>query len=1145
MTITASNIPGVSAAQLNQIVQVIGGIPGGPRGFMAAVETWVGVLNDLYGQESVPVLLSNESGVAMSKGNLVYVSGVDAVGNPSVTLSDCDSIGKPAQYVLIEDIAAAVGSTGQGAPVYELSGLDTSTMVVDDLLYMSSVAGGWTKTKPTGAGQTVQTVGVVVSVGTSGTVRFFPGMTLLEGVGTDAIQAGALAATTAGRAIVATDFFDVTTALSKFAANCIANAWLLQAIADGAFQDDAATRALFATKIWTADKLALARGYLLRGKNDTSGQAEAITGTAGQILQHDGTDMAFGDPADAGSYYTAVGLAAILQEIMSAAIGGTNTATRAYSSGTSQEPADNATLTAALASEMLTRRDEFAQLILDETSPPSATAGRGLVVSGGVVAPQGAPDLTVSVTALDAYNQTGKRVKPAQVLILSGFTIPAGGGEERRDIVVCDASGAIVRRVGPEGAPTQADATLTAGDVPLARVTLTQGVDTTIAAGNIADLRQTAKSIDPTKILAGILPGLITLAQGSTLAGNSAGVAAAVSIVALGTILAGDGTNAVAVNLLTAALGGTSFTARAYSSGTLQEPADDATLTAAMGSEMKTRRQVTGLLMDQTSPPTAAAGKGLVVSGCGVTPQGIADNTVAVASGVIYQQSGTRVTCTATPILAATTPNALGGDRYDLVVVPAGGGAPVIREGTIATTDPVLTAGDTPLARLTCAVGAFTIAAGQITDLRETSEWVDPDVLLPGLPSDHVAGSVAAPVGGATVTLTRGALNTLTPAAPGAYAVTNFAGLAAGEWADARINDAASPATITHGGNITAHRATNVVLAAVADRVRISYDGVSYSVSQPTLAAGQASGTGGSETIGTSFTAGLYGAWQIDSATQGGLVGAVGAATVQGDAFAVVYDEGTTTYALLSASSGMGGGGVYTSNYQCYPDAEAINDAVFFGSASKFACLLFDVSATVGVYANDSVVWEYSKGGGVWGTLTVTGPAGEGYDGTDTTAQNGLRPFQGDGCLTFEPPSDWASDTVNGQAGYWLRSRVTAAQITTPAIMTARHAVVISEEPIRVPHTGSLTAFVLENGNATLTAADVHLMLFDTTSGESRKVTWAAGRRRQRFDITDWALTSAARISAYVIQEAGANEPLGVLLEGRYEIATTNHTHNV
>ena len=70
--------------------------------------------------------------------------------------------------------------------------------------------------------------------------------------------AGFLGNTAAGRALMATGWFDVATALSKFATDSLANAWLIQAIADGSFQADANTRALFADGIWTQAKLVAA-----------------------------------------------------------------------------------------------------------------------------------------------------------------------------------------------------------------------------------------------------------------------------------------------------------------------------------------------------------------------------------------------------------------------------------------------------------------------------------------------------------------------------------------------------------------------------------------------------------------------------------------------------------------------------------------------------------------------------------------------------------------------------------------------------------------------------------------------------------------------------------------------------------------------
>lgn len=92
----------------------------------------------------------------------------------------------------------------------------------------------------------------------------------------------------------------------------------------------------------------------------------------------------------------------------------------------------------------------------------------------------------------------------------------------------------------------------------------------------------------------------------------------------------------------------------------------------------------------------------------------------------------------------------------------------------------------------------------------------------------------------------------------------------------------------------------------------------------------------------------------------------------------------------------------------------AVNDNASFGHREKFNQLTF-VLAAVGTYG--ALTWEYSKGSGVWGTLTVT-------DGTSGLHQSGV--------VTFTPPSDWKQDTVNGVANkFWVR--VHAASVTTPA----------------------------------------------------------------------------------------------------------------
>jgi len=65
-----------------------------------------------------------------------------------------------------------------------------------------------------------------------------------------------LNANSQGRATIQDGFFDDATVLAKFSTDSFTNAVLLQVIKDGAFQANAATRALFGAGIWTAAQIA-------------------------------------------------------------------------------------------------------------------------------------------------------------------------------------------------------------------------------------------------------------------------------------------------------------------------------------------------------------------------------------------------------------------------------------------------------------------------------------------------------------------------------------------------------------------------------------------------------------------------------------------------------------------------------------------------------------------------------------------------------------------------------------------------------------------------------------------------------------------------------------------------------------------------
>jgi len=354
---------------------------------------------------------------------------------------------------------------------------------------------------------------------------------------------------------------------------------------------------------------------------------------------------------------------------------------------------------------------------------------------------------------------------------------------------------------------------------------------------------------------------------------------------------------------------------------------------------------------------------------------------------------------------------------------------------------------------------------------------------------------------------------------------------------------------VTAAGADTGTRVTGITAAGADTGTRVT----GITASGANTAAGGTGATGGpsvadtdNATLDELLLIPVLGAWAVDrTATGGGLCGQQpeAALTSQGAAYAVVYDHGTTTYALLSASAGMGGGGVYTANFQVYPDAEAADDAVYFGADIPFPGLFFPLTATVGVYANDSAVWEYWNGA-AW--AAVPAPF---YDNTDSTAQDGLRPFQAGGTLMLGIPADWAATTVNGQLGYYVRSRITAAQVTTPAIMADEHCLVIGEAPWTPPHAGTLTALRITDAAATLhTAADVIFELWDSFTGEHRTITFAQDRRRERVVLgVPWALTTSSLLHVFVVQEDGTNEPTSVMLElefsGTHKHGMGAHTH--
>ena len=275
----------------------------------------------------------------------------------------------------------------------------------------------------------------------------------------------------------------------------------------------------------------------------------------------------------------------------------------------------------------------------------------------------------------------------------------------------------------------------------------------------------------------------------------------------------------------------------------------------------------------------------------------------------------------------------------------------------------------------------------------------------------------------------------------------------------------------------------------------------------------------------------LFGPWGLhgDGAETngGGLVGATPTLTQAANGQAMV-NHGATWGMLSAVVAGYG------QTYQPFPDAPANDDAVYFGASVKFAEIAFD-SATGYTFTGDACAWEYWNGA-AWSPLPAAA-----YDNTDSTAQNGKRPFQRDGALTFAPPADWAQATVNGVTVYWVRSRVTDSTKfnLTGKFNTKNHEVVTPNGGFVVRQQGTLTTVRISDGAATKHAANpVKFVILNLTTGEcTSEMSFNVGLRCQRFTGLTLACAAGDSLGVYCTAQDGTNEPNNVALELGFTVA--------
>jgi len=117
--------------------------------------------------EAVRIKVHNSTGAGLNANDLVYFSGTynDGTDDYPLVAKAISTATASTNYFARGVVVDAIldGADGTVAVFYEITGVDTSGGAVGDPIYLSTTAGGWTRTQPTG-GQFLQTVGTITVV---------------------------------------------------------------------------------------------------------------------------------------------------------------------------------------------------------------------------------------------------------------------------------------------------------------------------------------------------------------------------------------------------------------------------------------------------------------------------------------------------------------------------------------------------------------------------------------------------------------------------------------------------------------------------------------------------------------------------------------------------------------------------------------------------------------------------------------------------------------------------------------------------------------------------------------------------------------------------------------------------------------------
>lgn len=191
------------------------------------------------------------------------------------------------------------------------------------------------------------------------------------------------------------------------------------------------------------------------------------------------------------------------------------------------------------------------------------------------------------------------------------------------------------------------------------------------------------------------------------------------------------------------------------------------------------------------------------------------------------------------------------------------------------------------------------------------------------------------------------------------------------------------------------------------------------------------------------------------------------------------------------------------------PAKAVAGDASYIGyTAGKFAKLKLTYSqARVG----GTVVLEYSKGT-TWGTLTCAD------NSTLLTEAAGTK------WISWVPPTDWATATVNGTSAYWIRFRCSVEGVTTQPLATQGWVQNFTAgDGLAVNRTGTIYGVQLTAQTASAANADSKFLLINLTKGTFVSFTWTKTDTMDS-ETVSLAVTAGDKLVLAMVQEDGSTE---------------------